>query len=62
MNRIIEVIVEPAKILAGSRFMLKVRVNRLQSLNLILEDNTILCAENNEELITEGDYYEEKSV
>lgn len=62
MSRIIEVIVEPAKIEVGSKFMLKVKADRLKSLDLILEDNIMLCTENEDELITEGDYYEEESV
>lgn len=62
MSRIIEIIVEPAKIEVGSKFMLKVKADRLKSLDLILEDNIMLCTENEDELITEGDYYEEESI
>lgn len=42
----------------GSTFLLKIKVERIQSANLITEDNSYLTTENGEMLITEGDFYE----
>lgn len=57
-NKIIEKLVEPSKILVGSTFLLKVKVEFIKSYELITEDNDNIITEAGEELITEGDYYE----
>lgn len=57
-NKILEKIVEPSKIFTGSTFKLKVKVEFIQSYNLITEDEENLITEDEENLITEGDYYE----
>ena len=57
-NKIIEKLVEPSKILVGSTFLLKVKVEFIKSYELITEDNNNIITEAGEKLITEGDYYE----
>lgn len=57
-NKIIEKLVEPSKILVGSTFLLKVKVEFIKSYELITEDNDNIITEAGEKLITEGDYYE----
>lgn len=57
-NKIIEIIVEPSKIIVGSTFLLKVKVERVQSYKIITEDNYNIITEDGNNLITEGDYYE----
>lgn len=57
-NKILETLVEPAKIEVGSTFLLKVKVQFVQSYQLITETNDSILAENGDNLITEGDYYE----
>lgn len=57
-NKIIEKILEPSKIFESSTFLLKIKVERIQSFNLITEDNNYIITENGEMLITEGDFYE----
>lgn len=58
MTKILEKIVEPSRIELGSVFLLKIKVDRVKSYNLITETNEELVLENNENLITEGEYYE----
>lgn len=58
MARIIETIVEPSKILVGSTFRIKVKVEKIQSYQLITENDEEIMTENEELMITEGDYYE----
>lgn len=58
MSKILEKIVEPSKIIAGSTFLLKIKTERIQSCNLITETNDLLVTEKEEILITEGDFYE----
>lgn len=57
-NKIIEKIVEPLRIEVGSTFLLKIRVERIQSYNLITENEENLVTETGDNIITEGDYYE----
>lgn len=57
-NKIIEKLIEPSKILVGSTFLLKVKVEFIKSYELITEDNDNIITEAGEKLITEGDYYE----
>lgn len=57
-KKILEKIVEPDKIFVDSTFKLKVKVQFIQSYNLITENDYNIITENEENLITEGDYYE----
>ena len=57
-NKIIEKIIEPVKVETGSTFLLKVKVQFVQSYQLITENNNNLVTEAGDNLITEGDYYE----
>lgn len=57
-NKIIEKIVEPSKIIVGSNFLIKVKVQFTPSYNLITENNDCLITEDGNTLFTEGDYYE----
>ena len=59
MTKIVEKIVEPSRIETGSIFLLKIKVEKVKSYNLITETNEDLILENGKNLITEGDYYEE---
>lgn len=59
MTKILEKIVEPSRVETGSIFLLKIKVDRVKSHNLITEANENFILENGENLITEGDYYEE---
>lgn len=58
MSKILEKIVEPSKVMNGSTFLLKIKVDRIQSHNLITEQEENIVLETEENLITEGDYYE----
>lgn len=55
-NKILETLVEPAKIEVGSTFLLKVQF--VQSYQIITENSDNLITETGDNLITEGDYYE----
>lgn len=57
-NKILETLVEPSRIEVGSTFLLKVKVQFVQSYQLITENNDSLVTETGDNLITEGDYYE----
>lgn len=57
-NKILETLVEPAKIEVGSTFLLKVKVQFVQSYQIITENSDNLITETGDNLITEGDYYE----
>lgn len=57
-NKILETIVEPSKIIVGSTFLIKVKVDLIESYQLITEQGDHLIMENGDNLITEGDYYE----
>lgn len=61
MTKILEKIIEPSRIEVGSIFLLKIKVDRVKSHDLITEINESLILENGENLITEGDYYEESN-
>lgn len=61
MNKILEKIVEPSRIEVGSIFLLKIKVDRVKSYKLATETNENLILESGENLITEGDYYEESN-
>jgi len=58
MTKILEKIVEPSRIEVGSFFLLKVKVERVQSYNLMTENEENITLETGENIITEGDYYE----
>lgn len=58
MTKILEKIVEPSRIEVGSFFLLKVKVERVQSYNLMTENEENIALETGENIITEGDYYE----
>lgn len=58
MSKILEKIVEPSKIYVGSTFLLKIKVERIRSYNLVTEAEDNILLESGENLITEGDYYE----
>lgn len=57
-NKILETIVEPSKIIVGSTFLIKVKVDLIESYQLTTEQGDHLIMENGDNLITEGDYYE----
>ena len=57
-NKILEKIIEPSKIIVGSTFLLKVKIQFTPSYNLITENGDNLVTETGDNLITEGDYYE----
>ena len=57
-NKILETLVEPAKIEVSSTFLLKVKVQFVQSYQIITENSDNLITEIGDTLITEGDYYE----
>ena len=57
-NKILETLVEPSRIEVSSNFLLKVKVQFVQSYQLITENNDSLITETGDNLITEGDYYE----
>ena len=57
-NKILETLVEPAKIEVGSTFLLKVKIKFTESYQLVTENNENLITEVGDNLITEGDYYE----
>lgn len=60
MQKILEKIVEVSgdKIHTNSNFLLKIKVERVRSYNLITENEDNIISETSENLITEGDYYE----
>lgn len=60
-NKIIEKIVEPSKIVVGSNFLIKVKVQFTPSYQLVTENNDYLITEDGDMLFTEGDYYEQES-
>lgn len=57
-NKILETLVEPSHIEASSTFLLKVKVQFIQSYQLITESEDNLVTETESKIITEGDYYE----
>lgn len=57
-SKILEKIVEPSKIVEGSTFLLKIKVQFIESYQLITEVEDNLITEAGDNLITEGDYYE----
>lgn len=58
MSKILEKIIEPSKIIVGSTFLVKVKVEKIQSYNLVTETDNTIILESGENIITEGDYYE----
>lgn len=60
MSKILEKILEFSgdKIYTNSNFLLKIKVERIKSYNLITEAEDNILLESGENLITEGDYYE----
>lgn len=58
LNKILETLIEPSRIKVDSTFLLKVKVQFVQSYQLITENNDKLITETGNNLITEGDYYE----
>ena len=58
MSKILEKILEPSKIFVGSSFLLKIKVERIKSHDLVTEAEDNIILESGENLITEGDYYE----
>lgn len=59
-NKILETIVEPSKIVVGSTFLIKVKVDLIESYQLITEKGENLIMETGENIITEGDFYNEQ--
>ena len=59
-NKILETIVEPSKIVVGSTFLIKVKVDLIESYQLITEKEDHLIMETGENIITEGDFYNEQ--
>lgn len=60
MSKILEKVLEFTgdKIYTNSTFLLKIKVERIKSYNLITEAEDNILLESGENLITEGDYYE----
>lgn len=59
-NKILETIVEPSKIIVGSTFLIKVKVDLIESYQLTTEQGDHLIMETGENIITEGDFYNEQ--
>lgn len=59
-NKILETIVEPSKIIVGSTFLIKVKVDLIESYQLITEKEDHLIMETGENILTEGDFYNEQ--
>lgn len=58
LNKILETLIEPSRIEVGSTFLLKVKVQFVQSYQIVTENEDNLVTETGDKLITEGDYYE----
>ena len=58
MSKVLEKIIEPDKIYTGSEFLLKIKVERVQSKKIISEIEEDIVTESGENFITEGDFYE----
>lgn len=58
-NKILETLLEPAHIEVGSTFLLKVKVQFIQSYKLATEVEDNIITEAGDTFITEGDYYNE---
>lgn len=56
-NKILEKIIEPSKIIVGSSFLLKVKVDLIESYQLVTERGENIITERGENLLTEGDFY-----
>lgn len=56
-NKIIEKIIEPSKIMVGSTFLIKIKVDMIESYRLITERGENIITEQGENLLTEGDFY-----
>ena len=57
-NKIKEIIVEPTKMVVGSTFRIKVKVQFTPSYALITQDENNIITEDGNQIITNGDYYE----
>ena len=57
-SKILEKIVEPNKIVVGSTFLLKIKVQFIQSYQLVTETDDNIITEAGDILITEGYFYE----
>lgn len=58
MSKILEKIIEPSKIEVKSFFMIKIKVEKIKGYKLMTETEECIVLESEENLITEGDYYE----
>ena len=57
-NKIKEIIVEPTKMVVGSAFRIKIKVQFTPSYALITQDENNIITEGGDQIITNGDYYE----
>lgn len=57
-NKIKEIIVEPTKMVVGSAFRIKIKVQFTPSYALITQDENNIITEDENQIITQGDYYE----
>lgn len=57
-SKILEKIVGPNKIVVGSTFLLKIKVQFIQSYQLVTETYDNIITEAGDIIITEGDFYE----
>ena len=57
-NKIKEIIVEPTKMIVGSTFRIKIKVQFTPSYALITQDENNIITEDGNQIITNGDYYE----
>ena len=60
VSKILETIVEPSKIIVGSTFLIKVKVDLIESYQLLTEKGDKLTMETGENIITEGDFFNEQ--
>ena len=56
-NKILEILIEPSKIIVGSTFLLKIKVDMIESYQLVTERGEKIITEQGENIITEGDFY-----
>ena len=57
-NKIKEIIVEPTKMVVGSAFRIKIKVQFTPSYAFITQDENNIITEGGDQIITNGDYYE----
>lgn len=56
-NKITEKIIEPSKVIVGSTFLIKIKVDMIESYRIVTERGENIITEQGENLLTEGDFY-----